>query len=59
MIFLSLRFYAKSILVILEMQNLPFLTRLEVLNFDYYEFLHFLKTEIYQIYGEKWQKRQF
>ena len=44
MIFLSLRFYVKSILRILELQNLP----LEALNFDFYEFLHFLKAEIYQ-----------
>ena len=33
MIFLSLRFYVKSILEILEVQNLPFLAILEALNF--------------------------
>ena len=38
MIFLSLRFYVKSILGILE-----------ALNFGFYEFLHFLKGEIDQI----------
>ena len=40
-IFVSLRFYVKSILDILEVQNQPFH------NLDSYEFLHFLKAEIY------------
>ena len=38
MIFISLRFYMKSILRIL--------TRLEALNFDSCEFMHFFKAEI-------------
>ena len=38
MIFLSLRFYVKSIFA-----------QLEAINFDFDQFLHFLKTEIYQI----------
>ena len=42
-------FYVKSMLVNVEPQNLPFLPHLEVLNFDIYEFSHFLKTNIYQI----------
>ena len=42
MIFNSLRFYVKSILGILGVQNLPFLkTHLEPLNYDLYEFLQF------------------
>ena len=39
-IFQSLRFYVKSILGILEVQ--------EALNFDFYGFLHSLKAEMYQ-----------
>ena len=41
------------------MNNQPFLTHFEALNFDSYEFLHFLKAEIYQITKftvQKWQK---
>ena len=49
MILLSLKFYVKLILGIQEVQNVPFLTHLEALNFDFYEFLHFLMAEIYQI----------
>ena len=45
-IFLSLWFYVKSSLGILEMKNLPVLAHLVVLNLDFYEFLHFLKAEI-------------
>ena len=45
-IFLSVRFYVKSTLGILEVQNLPFLSNLEALNFDFYDILHFLKTKI-------------
>ena len=40
----------KSILKILEVQNLPFFKTLsQALNLDSYEILHFLKAEIYQI----------
>ena len=46
-IFLSLRFYVKSFLGILEMQNLPFDT-LEALNMEFYEFLYFLEDDNYQ-----------
>ena len=38
------------------------LTHLEALNFDFNDFLHFLKAEIDQINKNsdlKWQKRQF
>ena len=37
-------------------------THLEVLNFDFYELLHFLKDEIHtnqQTKPPKWSKRQF
>ena len=40
MIFLSFRFYVKSIYGILEVQNLPFFTHSEELNCDLYEFFH-------------------
>ena len=40
------RILREIILEIREMQNLPFLTHLEALNFDFY---HLLKTKIYQI----------
>ena len=33
------------------------LTHLEALNFDFYEYLHFLEADIYQIL--KWQKTAF
>ena len=46
MIFLSLRFYVKSILGIVEVQKSAISTHLEALNLDLYEFLHFLKSEI-------------
>ena len=49
MIFLSLRFYMKTIFGIPELQNLPFLTHLEAVNFDFYEFLQFLEAEIEKI----------
>ena len=49
MIFLSLRFYVKSNLMIVEVQNLPFFKHLQGLNFAFNGFLHFLKAEIYQI----------
>ena len=49
-IFLPLRFYVKSKLVDLESQNLPFLhIYVDALNFDFREFLHFLKNENHQI----------
>ena len=39
-IFLPLRFYVKSKLVILESQNLPLFTHLEALNIDLHDFMH-------------------
>ena len=50
-IFLSLRFYVKSILGILEVKNEKSVVwaELESLNFDFYAFLHLLKAEIYII----------
>ena len=48
MIFLSLRFYVKSILGHSRSAKSAILTHLEVLNFDFSEFLHFLKAEMYQ-----------
>ena len=47
-IFVSFRFYVKSILRIIEVQNQPFYHISEDLNFDFYEFLHFRKAEIDQ-----------
>ena len=44
-IFLSLRFNVKS----LSRAKSAILTHFESLNFDFYEFLHFLQAEIYQI----------
>ena len=49
MIFLSLRFYVKSILEDSWSAKSAIVSHLEVLNFDFYEFLHFLKAEIDQI----------
>ena len=54
----------KLILGIVEVQNQPVqLTHLEDMNFDFHEFLHFLKAEIYlnnKIQSPKnVQKRQF
>ena len=46
-IFLSLTFYVKSILDILEVQHLPFYPT--ALNFDFHEFLHFLNPDFYQM----------
>ena len=48
-IFLWLRFYVKSILGILEVQSMPFQRYLEAPKFDFYEFLYFLKAEIYKM----------
>ena len=48
-IFRSLRFYVKSILGCIEVQNLLFPTHLEAVNFDFDEFLHYLNAEIYKI----------
>ena len=42
-------FYAKSILRILEVHKLNIFTHLQALKFDFYEFLHILKAEIYQM----------
>ena len=44
MIFISLIFYVKSILVILEVQN-----HFEAANLDFDETLHILKAEIYHL----------
>ena len=49
MIFLSIRFYVKSILEILEVQHLSYQHIKKAMNFDFDEFLHFLKAEIYQM----------
>ena len=49
MIFLSLRFYVKSILENSRSAKSAILTHSQALNFDIYEILHFLKAEIYQI----------
>ena len=48
-IFLSLRFYAKTILVILRSAKSAISTNFEALNFDFYEIVHFLKDRIYKI----------
>ena len=45
MIFLSLRFYVKTILENLEVQNLLFFTHLGALNFDFYEFCTFWRLK--------------
>ena len=45
--FLSIRIYVKSKAVKLESQNVP--THQEALKFDFYDFWHFLKGDIYQI----------
>ena len=44
-IFLPLRFYVKSKLSILEPKKLPFQHIKKALNFDFNEFLHFVKAE--------------
>ena len=49
MIFLSFRFYVKSILRILEVQNLLVQHIKGLWIFKNCEYLHFLKAEIYQI----------
>ena len=50
----SFEFYVKSIWGILEVQNLPILPYVlahsETLNSDFYQFLHFLISEHYQIH---------
>ena len=46
---LSFRFYVKSILEILEVQNLPFWHILRLWIFIFYELLHFWEVEIDQI----------
>ena len=48
MIFLSLRFYVKSIYSISRCEKSAIFTHLEALNCDFYEFLHYLKAEIDQ-----------
>ena len=46
-IFLSLKFYVKSIFWMVKVQNLPFyLPHSVVLNFDFYAILNFLNIEI-------------
>ena len=47
-IFLSLRFFVKSILGSVKVLKSAIFTHLEALNFDFYDFLHFLKADIYQ-----------
>ena len=49
MIFLSLRFYVKSIFKESKSAKSAILTHLEALNFDLCEFLHFLNAEIAKI----------
>ena len=49
MILLSLRFYVKSKLANVQSQNQPFEKNLQPVNLEIYDFLHFLKTEIYLI----------
>ena len=48
-IFLSIWFYVKSIFRNFWSAKFAILTYFEALNVDCYEFLHFLKAEIYQI----------
>ena len=48
MISMSLRFYVKSILGISRSAKCALLTQREGLNFNFYEFLHYLKAEIDQ-----------
>ena len=48
-IFLSFRFYVKSILESLGVLRYVILTHFGALKFDFYEFVHFLKAEIAQI----------
>ena len=64
LIFLSLKFYVKLILGILEVQNLAFFVHLEAMKFNFYESLHFLKAEIDQIHKkhsepQNWRNWQF
>ena len=47
--FLSRKFYVKSVLEISEVQILLCKRHLEALNFDFWTFLHYLKTEIHRI----------
>ena len=47
-IFLSSRFYVKSVFWDSRSANSTILTHLEALNCDFYEFLHFLKAKINQ-----------
>ena len=47
-IFLSIRFYVRSILGNRKVPNLPSLTHLRALNYDFYGFLHFLNAKIDQ-----------
>ena len=49
LVFLSLRFYVKSILGILEVQNLPFQQNIKALNFDVLRIFALLKAVNYQI----------
>ena len=49
MIFLSLRFYVKSIFRGFRSAKSAILTRLEAPNFDFYAFLHILKDYINQM----------
>ena len=42
-------FFREISFVDVEVQNLPFLSHLEALNFDFYEFLHLLVAKIDQM----------
>ena len=48
MIFLSCKFYVKSILRIAKVQNMPFLAHIKALNFSFHELFHYLQAEIDQ-----------
>ena len=47
--FLSLRIYVKSVLRGFTCAKSAISTHLKALNFDFYQFLHFLEAEMYQI----------
>ena len=49
LMFLSFRFYVKSIFVVSRRAKSAILPHLDALNFDFYKFLHFLKNENDQI----------
>ena len=49
MIYQSLRFFREINFWDSRSAKSTILTHLEALNFDFYQFLHFLKAEMYQI----------